>query len=94
MKSIEKMLIEAVESFNMLYPIGTELIVVDDFGKETKRTLLSKAWIISSQSAVAKFSGLPGGYDIFRVKMKLKFKHNHDLGISYLVPVDANNVPV
>ena len=43
MKKPSKKLIEAVEAFNKLYPIGTELIVVDDFGVETKRTLLSEA---------------------------------------------------
>ena len=43
MKKPSKKLIEAVEAFNKLYPIGTELIVVDDLGVETKRTLLSEA---------------------------------------------------
>lgn len=91
-KKPTKKLIEAVEAFNKLYPIGTELIVSDDFG-ETKRTLLSEAWIIGSHSAIAKFSGISGGYDIFRVKMKMKYKTN-DLGMSYLVPSDANGVAV
>jgi hypothetical protein len=54
MKKPSKKLIEAVEAFNKLYPIGTELIVADDFGVETKRTLLSEAWIIGNHSAKAQ----------------------------------------
>ena len=92
-KKPTKKLIEAVEAFNKLYPIGTELIVVDDFGVEHKRKLLSEAWIIGNHSAIAKFEGLSGGYDITRVRMKMKYKTN-DLGMSYLVPADANGVAV
>lgn len=92
-KKPTKKLIEAVEAFNKLYPIGTELIVVDDFGVEHKRKLLSEAWIIGNHSALAKFEGLSGGYDITRVRMKMKYKRN-DLGMSYLVPADANGVAV
>lgn len=92
-KKPTKKLIEAVEAFNKLYPVGTELIVVDDFGVEYKRKLLSEAWIIGNHSAVAKFEGLSGGYDITRVRMKMKYKRN-DLGMSYLVPADANGVAV
>jgi hypothetical protein len=93
-KKPTKKLIEAVEAFNKLYTIGTELIVANDFGVETKRTLLSEAWIIGNHSAIAKFSGISGGYDIFRVKMKMIYKHNHDLGTSYLIPADANGIAV
>ena len=94
MKKPTKKLIEAVEAFNKLYPIGTELIVANDFGVETKRKLLSEACIIGNHSAIANFEGLSGGYNIFRVKMKMKYKHNRGLGISYLVPADANGVAV
>lgn len=92
-KKPSKKLIKAVEAFNKLYKIGTELIVVDDFGKEHKRKLLSEACIIGNHSVIAKFSGISGGYDIFRVKMKMKHKTN-DLGMSYLVPADANGIAV
>lgn len=94
MKKPSKILIEAVEAFNKLYPIGTELIVVDDFGIEHKRKLLSEAWIIGNHSALAKFEGLNGGYDIQRVKHKIIYKKNDYLGIRYLVPADANGVAV
>ena len=89
-----KQLTEAVEAFNRLYSVGNELIVIDDHGGETKRTLLSEAWIIGNHSAIAKFSGISGGYDIFRVKMQLTHKANSDMGIAYLVPCDANGVAV
>lgn len=89
-----KEIIEAVEAFNKLYPIGTELIVVDDFGAEHKRKLLSEACIIGIDSAIAKFEGLSGGYDIKRVKHKIIYKKNDYLGIRYLVPADANGVAV
>lgn len=85
-------LIEAVEAFNSLYPIWTELIVIDDFWVEIKRTLLSPAWIVW-EKAIAKFSWLSGWYDISRVKMLMKYKSSW-LGFSYLVPCDANSVAV
>tara|TARA_R110001592_G_scaffold268269_3_gene534553 strand:- start:53937 stop:54209 length:273 start_codon:yes stop_codon:yes gene_type:complete len=88
---MNKKLIEAVQAFNKLYPIGTQLILVDDMGIEHKRKLVSKAWIVGSHSAIAKFEGLSGGYDIKRVKQVLKYKTN-DLGMSYLVPADANGI--
>lgn len=93
MKNSSKKLIEAVEAFNKLYPIGTELIVVNDDGKEQVRKLQSEAWIIGNHSAIAKFEGISGGYDIKRVKHKMKYKHN-DLGMTYLVPSDANGIAV
>jgi len=82
-----------VEAFNKLYPIGTILIVIDDFGVEHKRKLLSEAWIIGNHSALAKFDGLSGGYSIQRVKHRMRYKTN-DLSMSYLVPADANGVAV
>lgn len=67
---------EAVEAFNKLYKIGTELIVVDDFGVEHVRTLQSEAWIVGNNQALARFEGISGGYDIKRVKHKMKRKSN------------------
>ncbi|NLH45604.1 MAG: hypothetical protein GX451_05705 [Acholeplasmataceae bacterium] len=84
---------EAVEAFNKLYKIGTELIVVDDFGTEHVRALQSEAWIVGTNQALARFEGISGGYDIKRVKHKMKRKSN-DLGMSYLVPCDAHGVAV
>jgi hypothetical protein len=84
-----KKLTEAVKAFNKLYPIGTLMILVDDMGVEHKRKLVSEAWIIGNHSAIAKFEGLSGGYNINRVKQTLTNKTN-DLGMSYLVPADAN----
>lgn len=89
MKKASKKLKEAVDAFNTLYPVGTDLIVVDDFGECHIRKLLSPAWIIGNHSALAKFEGTSGGYDIKRVKHKMRYKSN-DLGIAYLVPCDAN----
>lgn len=54
--------------FNELYTVGTELIVIDDFGVEHKRKLESPAWAVGTNSAIARFEGLSGGYNIFRVK--------------------------
>lgn len=88
-----KELIETADAFNRLYPVGTILIVVDDFGKEHKRKLLSPAWVIGYHSVVAKFEGLSGGYDIRRVKHVMTYK-NSGLGFSYLVPADGNGVRV
>jgi hypothetical protein len=93
MNKPSKKLIESVKAFNELYPIGTDLIIIDDFGAEHKRKLLSEAWIIGNHSAIAKFEGLSGGYDIKRVKQKMRYKTN-ELGMSYLVPSDANGVAV
>lgn len=93
MKVKNKIMNELVEAFNSLYPIGTELFVVDDFGVEHKRKLLSKAWVIGDHSAIAKFEGISGGYNILRVNHRMKYKFN-DLGMSYRVPADANGEAV
>lgn len=93
MSNPSKKITEATEAFNKLYPIGTYLIVVDDFGVEHKRKLLSEAWIVGNDMIVAKFEGLTGGYDIKRVKHKMTYKAN-SLGMSCLVPADANGVVV
>jgi hypothetical protein len=79
---------EAAHAFNEIYPIGTELFVVNDFGIEAKFKLLSKAWIIGNHSIIAKFEGI-GTYDIKRVCHRMTYKEN-PLGIPYLVPADAN----
>lgn len=84
---------KAAEAFNELYKIGTELIVIDDFGIVNVRKLESKAWIVGDNQIIAKFSGISGGYDIKRVLHKMKYKFN-DLGMTYLVPCDAHGVVV
>lgn len=84
-----KKLQEAVEAFNKLYKIGTELIVIDDFGTGHIRTLQTEAWIVGTNQAITRFEGISGGYNINRVKHLMKRKSN-ELGMSYLVPCDAH----
>ena len=88
--NLNKKTTEGCEAFNNLYPIGTPLILKDDFGNEIIRKLKSKAWIVGNNSVIALFEGLIGGYDITRVKQRMRMKNNISLGISYLVPADAN----
>jgi len=57
------------EEFNKTHEIGETLTYVNDFGKEEKRVLRSKAWAASG-NAIAGFEGFSGGYDITRIKDK------------------------
>jgi hypothetical protein len=84
-----KKLFEIVEAFNELYPIGTELLVVEDFQFPTKRKLLSQAIIQANNSVVAKFEGVKGYLDIKKVQHQMTYKSN-PLGMNYMVPCDAN----
>lgn len=86
---MSKKLREGIAAFNELYKVGTPLILKRDDGTEEVRTLKTRAWALGTHSAVALFEGISGGYDIGRVKQKMKYKHN-DLGMSYMVPCDAN----
>ncbi|NQY31333.1 MAG: hypothetical protein HRT69_17945 [Flavobacteriaceae bacterium] len=85
---------EAVEVFNDLYPVGTELIVKDDFGKKHIRKLKSQAWIVGRNKIVASFEGISGGYCIERIQHVQAYKLNFDMGITYLVPADASGTPM
>jgi len=85
---------EVVDAFNDLYPVGTELIVVDDLGKKKVRKLKSKAWVVGKDEVVALFEGVSGGYSIKRIQHVQTYKMNFELGVSYLVPADAHGTPM
>lgn len=85
---------EVIEAFNDLYPVGTELIVVDDLGNKKVRKLKSKAWVVGKDSIIAMFEGISGGYSIKRIQHVQTYKINFELGTSYLVPADANGTPM
>jgi len=85
---------EVIEAFNDLYPIGTELIVIDDLGKKKVRKLKSKAWVVGKDSIIALFEGISGGYSIKRIQHVQTYKMNFELGINYLVPADAHGTPI
>lgn len=55
-------------AFNQQYPLGTPVIVTDDFGYEHQSTVESVAWTLGRHSNVVKVKGFSGGYDIDRVK--------------------------
>ena len=90
---MNKNLQEAADAFNRLYPVGTPIILINDFGEETIRKVESKAWVIGDHSVIALFEGITGGYNINRVKVNMVNKTN-SAGLSYLVPGDAYGNPL
>jgi hypothetical protein len=55
------------EEFNKKYPIGSDVIYIDDFrvGHVTKTR--SEAWELGHGDAVVKIEGRTGGYDVERI---------------------------
>jgi hypothetical protein len=56
------------EEFNKAYPVGTEVIYVDDFKKEHRTKTESEAWETGSGHVLVSIQGKSGGYDIARIK--------------------------
>lgn len=57
------------EEFNEHYPVGTAVILTDDFGKEHPVVTRSVAWRLGHGDSVIKVTGRTGGYDLDRIKV-------------------------
>jgi hypothetical protein len=53
--------------FNRQCPIGTEVHLVDDFGKVSHTRTRSIAWVIGDHTAVVNVEGISGCYDLDRI---------------------------
>lgn len=56
------------EEFNEAFPVGSDVIYTDDFGKEHKTKTRSVAWALGHGDVVVSIEGKSGGYDIKRIK--------------------------
>lgn len=56
------------DEFNKSFPVGSDVIYTDDFGKEHKTKTRSEAWTLGHGDAVVCIEGKSGGYDIQRIK--------------------------
>ena len=57
-----------VNDFNEWYPVGTAVILTDDFGKEHHTSTRSIAWELCGTPVVSVL-GRSGGYDLDRIKV-------------------------
>lgn len=55
---------DVVENFNRIYPVGTQVILKLDSGREVCTPVAHKALVLNGQSAVAWFEGVSGCYSI------------------------------
>ena len=58
---------ELVVDWNKLYPVGTPVVLTDDFGKKHKTKTRSIAWVAGTQ-AIVSVEGRTGGYSLYRIK--------------------------
>lgn len=56
------------KEFNEWYPVGTAVILTDDFGKEHQTNTRSPAWELGHGDSVVSVDGRSGGYDLDRIK--------------------------
>ena len=56
------------ETWNKLYPVGTDVFVTEDNGEQCHSRTRSEAWTLGSGQAVVKLEGYSGGYDLARVQ--------------------------
>ena len=54
--------------FNLLYDVGTEVILTDDFGKEHRTKTRSPAWDLGDGTPVVSVEGRTGGYALERIR--------------------------
>ncbi|GAB6037660.1 hypothetical protein JCM15519_38470 [Fundidesulfovibrio butyratiphilus] len=56
-----------VDTWNLHYPIGTEVKVVKDRGEVLETRTRSQAWITPSGGVLVMIVGISGGYSLSRV---------------------------
>ena len=56
------------ETWNKLYPVGTDVFVTEDDGEQHHSRTRSQAWTLGNGQAVVKLEGYSGGYDLARVQ--------------------------
>ncbi len=56
------------EDFNDWYPVGTPVILSDDFGEDHQTVTRSAAWEVGG-TPVVMVTGRSGGYDLGRIKV-------------------------
>lgn len=61
---------QTADQFNDYNPIGTRVIVVDDFGKDFNTTTRSEAWATSNNVVVILVDGMAAPRMLGRVRVK------------------------
>lgn len=59
-----------VAKWNAAHPVGTEVILTDDFGKKHATKTRSEAWVLLSGDAIINVEDRSGGYLLERIKAK------------------------
>ena len=58
----------STEEFNRKFPIGSDVVYMDDQCNEILTRTRSEAWALDHGTVVVKLEGKVGGYDITRIK--------------------------
>lgn len=56
------------QEFNQSFPVGSDVIYTDDFGKEHRTKTRSEAWALGHGDVVVSIEGKSGGHDVTRIK--------------------------
>lgn len=59
---------ETVDWWNEHMPLGTSVILVNDFGAEYLTVTRSEAWLLGDNTPVVKVVGRLGGYSLMRIR--------------------------
>jgi len=59
---------KAAAAWNAAHPLGTAVILTDDFGQEHLAHTRSEAWVVSGDTAVVAVEGRAGGYLLDRIR--------------------------
>lgn len=58
------------ETWNDNYPVGTEVILTNDFGEDIETQTRSIAWDLGHGEPVVSVKGKSGGYALERIRVK------------------------
>lgn len=63
----EKVMISKCEVFNRLHPVDSNVVYIDDLGKQIETKVKHKANVLSGHTAVVWLEGVRGAYNLNRV---------------------------
>jgi hypothetical protein len=66
--NIDTKQIELVQDWNIMYPIGIEVVVTADDESEYKTKTRSGAWLLGDKTAVIQLEGRGGYYALERIR--------------------------
>ncbi len=59
----------AVAVWNSTVPVGTDVVLTDDFGEEEQTKTRSPAWLLGHGQPSVMVEGRSGGYLLYRIRL-------------------------